>query len=159
MIAIEEFKKSLGRFASGVTLITYRDGSLLSGITVSSFSSLSLDPPLILFNILKTASSHDKLLSSPGYAVHILSNEQESISNQFSSSKTDRNEILKSLDPKFIEDIPVLESSLSYLVCSNHKTYEGGDHTIFIGMVNHAHTNEDKSPLLYYNKGYRKFSE
>jgi flavin reductase (DIM6/NTAB) family NADH-FMN oxidoreductase RutF len=159
MIAIEEFKKSLGRFASGVTLITYRDESFLSGITVSSFTSLSLDPPLILFNIHKTSSSHDKLLASKGFAVHILSSEQESISNQFSSPKTDRNEILKSLNPKYIEDIPVLESSLSYLVCSNHKTYEGGDHTIFVGLVNHSHTNEDKSPLLYYNKGYRKFSE
>jgi 3-hydroxy-9,10-secoandrosta-1,3,5(10)-triene-9,17-dione monooxygenase reductase component len=159
MIPIEEFKKSLGRFASGVTLITYRDESLLSGITVSSFTSLSLDPPLILFNIQKKASSHDKLLQSKGYAVHILSNEQESISNQFSSPKTDRNEVLNSLHPKFIDDIPVLENSLSYLVCSNHKTYDGGDHTIFIGMVNHVYTNEDKSPLLYYNKGYRKFSE
>jgi 3-hydroxy-9,10-secoandrosta-1,3,5(10)-triene-9,17-dione monooxygenase reductase component len=159
MIPLEEFKKSLGRFASGVTLITYTEGSLLSGITVSSFTSLSLDPPLILFNIQKTASSHDKLLHSKGYAVHILSNEQESISNQFSSSKTDRNEVLKSLGPKFIDEIPVLESSLSYLVCSNHKTFEGGDHTIFVGMVNHVYTNESKSPLLYYNKGYRKISE
>lgn len=158
MFSIEEFKKSLGRFASGVTIITYKEGELLNGITVSSFSSLSLDPPLIVFSINKTAGSHDKLLSSPTYGVHILSSEQETLSNQFASSKVDKNEILRSLKPVFLEDVPILESALSYLVCSNYKTYDGGDHTLFLGKVLKAHTNEDKAPLLYYNKGYRTLS-
>ena len=94
----EDFKKSLSRFASGVTIVTYSFENQKGGITVSSFSSVSLDPPLILFNINKTTPSHEKLISSSHFAVHILSSYQEELSNQFSSSKTDKNEILDKID-------------------------------------------------------------
>ena len=158
MISIDDFKKSLGRFASGVTVITYKDQNSYGGITVSSFSSLSMDPPLVLFSINKQYSSHTRLLESQNYAIHILSLEQETLSNNFASSKIDKNELILSLQPKIREGIPLLPSAVSILFCENYKNYEGGDHTIFLGKVVHIEIDESKEPLLYYNKGYRTIS-
>jgi len=150
----EDFKKSLSRFASGVTIVTYSFENQKGGITVSSFSSVSLDPPLILFNINKTTPSHEKLISSSHFAVHILSSYQEELSNQFSSSKTDKNEILDKIISEKIHNCPIIPGSLSTLVCENFKTYEGGDHTIFLGKIISVQTDEEKEPLLYYNRAY-----
>ena len=154
MPSTEDFKKSLSRFASGVTIVTYSDGKIKGGITVSSFSSLSMDPPLILFNINKSTPSHEKLISSTHFAVHILSTTQEEQSNQFSSSKTDKNEILDSISSEMISSCPIIPGFLSLLVCENHKSYDGGDHTIFLGKIISVKTDEAREPLLYYNRAY-----
>jgi 3-hydroxy-9,10-secoandrosta-1,3,5(10)-triene-9,17-dione monooxygenase reductase component len=154
MPSTEEFKKSLSRFASGVTIVTYSDEKIKGGITVSSFSSLSIDPPLILFNINKSTPSHEKLISSSHFAVHILSTSQEDLSNQFSSSKTDKNEILNSISSETISSCPIIPGSLSVLVCENHKCFEGGDHSIFLGKIISVMTDENKEPLLYFNRAY-----
>lgn len=159
MVSIEEFKKSLGRFASGVTVITYKDENLYSGVTVSSFSSLSIEPPLVLFSINKSIQSHDRLIVSKYLAINILSSEQEGLSNGFASSKTDKNRMILDLNPEFIENIPILPGVLSYLFCENYKNYDGGDHTIFLAKVIQTNTYEDKEPLLYYNKAYRFISK
>lgn len=159
MISTDEFKKSLGKFASGVTVITYKEKSSYSGITVSSFSSLSLDPPLVLFSINKSYNSHDRLTESKFFAIHILSNEQENLSNSFASSKVNKNDLILSLNPSFKEEIPILPSSLSVLLCENYKIYDGGDHSIFLGKVVYTESDDSREPLLYYNKGYRSLSK
>lgn len=159
MLSIEEFKKSLSRFASGVTIVTYTGNGESGGITVSSFSSLSMDPPLVLFSINRSVGSHEKLLQSSHFCIHILSREQETLSNQFSSSKIDKNELLRNISIERKEEIPLLPGSLSRLFCERFAIYEGGDHSIFIGKVLSAETDESKEPLLYYNRGYRTLME
>ena len=154
MPSLEEFKKSLSRFASGVTIVTYSVENNKGGVTDSSFSSLSIDPPLILFNINKTTPSHEKLFLSTHFAVHILSSSQQEFSNQFSSSKTDKEDILNKISTETINNCPIIPESLSILVCENFKTYDGGDHTIFLGKIISVRTDEEKEPLLYYNRGY-----
>jgi 3-hydroxy-9,10-secoandrosta-1,3,5(10)-triene-9,17-dione monooxygenase reductase component len=156
MIQKEDFKKCMGRFASGVSVITYNEGEKYGGITVSSFTSLSIDPPMILFNINKSSSSHDKIKGSRKIIVNVLSSEQEEISNNFASSKLDKHEYILKLNPRIINELPILQNNLFYLVCSIDKVYDGGDHSIFTGSVLEGSVDETKSALLYYNKGYHK---
>ncbi len=150
----DEFKKSLGHFPSGVTVVTYKIGDEFGGVTVSSFTSLSLDPPLVLFSIIKNTQSHEKLSQAESYAVHILSSSQKDISNGFASAKTDKNELLRNLKPEIIEGAPVFSGAQSVLVCRKEHLYDGGDHTIFVSRVVSASTDESKSPILYFNRNY-----
>ncbi|MCB1176124.1 MAG: flavin reductase family protein, partial [Leptospiraceae bacterium] len=147
-------KLSLSRFAAGVTVITYKDGNEYGGITVSSFTSLSLNPPLILFNIDKRNKSNEIFIKNQNFAVHILSKDQENISNSFASSKVNKDEFMKSLDYEEKEGVPIFKGALSTLICEKETIHDGGDHTIIIGKVLSASTDETKSPLLYYNRGY-----
>jgi flavin reductase (DIM6/NTAB) family NADH-FMN oxidoreductase RutF len=154
MVSNDEFKKSMSRFAAGVTVITYNDGEKYGAVTVSSFTSLSLDPPLVLFNLIKGTSSHDRITQSNNFIVHILAKGQEEISNSFASSKIDKDAYIRNLGFTIENNLPVLADALSVLVCEKEIIYDGGDHSIIIGKVLSANTDESKSPLLYFNKGY-----
>ncbi|MDX1959550.1 MAG: flavin reductase family protein [Leptospiraceae bacterium] len=155
-ISIDDFKKSMGHFASGVTVITYNTGEEIGGITVSSFSSLSLDPMLVLFSIQNSVSSLEKLLNSKYYAINILSSAQQEASSSFASSKIDKSNYLKEVLKESPDEkgIYSLKESLSILKCETYKTYEGGDHTIFVAKVLGVTNKDDRRPLLYYNRGY-----
>jgi flavin reductase (DIM6/NTAB) family NADH-FMN oxidoreductase RutF len=155
-ISKEEFRSALSRFASGVTVVTTKDGSgKLYGITVSAFCSVSLEPPLILICIEKNTGSHHAFEQSRAFVVNILREDQEHISDRFASP----------LDDKFggisyrygIEDLPVLEDALANLECRLRYSHEGGDHTIFVGEVEKATVN-GVEPLLYFHGNYRKIN-
>jgi flavin reductase (DIM6/NTAB) family NADH-FMN oxidoreductase RutF len=143
---------ALARFATGVTVVTTRDaGQRLYGMTVSAFSSVSLEPPLVLICIDKTVGSHDALHDGGVFAVNILTEEQEVIARRFSAKDPDRFNGIAYHDG--VGGVPVLEDTLASLECRITQIYEGGDHTIFIGEVEvtsigHGH------PLLYFRGGY-----
>jgi flavin reductase (DIM6/NTAB) family NADH-FMN oxidoreductase RutF len=158
MLSNDAFKLSLSRFASGVTVVTYKDGEEFGGITVSSFTSLSLDPPLILFNINKNSKSNDFFQKDNYFAVHILSSEQENISNSFASSKINKNDFFKTLQYVEKEGVPIFSGALSVLFCKKETLYDGGDHSIVVGRVLSAETDESKKSLVYYNRGYHTIS-
>jgi flavin reductase (DIM6/NTAB) family NADH-FMN oxidoreductase RutF len=156
-ISKEEFRSALSRFASGVTVVTTKDGSgKLYGITVSAFCSVSLEPPLILICIEKNTGSHHAFEQSRAFVVNILRENQQHISDRFASP----------LDDKFggisyrsgIEDLPVLEDALANLECRLRYSHEGGDHTIFVGEVEKATVN-GVEPLLYFHGNYRKIDD
>jgi flavin reductase (DIM6/NTAB) family NADH-FMN oxidoreductase RutF len=150
----EEFRAALGRFASGVTIVTTRDrDGRLHGITVSAFCSVSLDPPLILICIEKTAGSHRALEEGRAFVVNILREEQQHVSDRFASASPDKFDGLR-FRPG-IENLPVLEDALVSLECRLANACDGGDHTIYIGEVAAATVNDDK-PLIYFHGGYRK---
>ena len=154
-ITKDDFKKAMGHWASGVTIVTYSENGIYSGLTASSFTSLSVDPFLVLFSVLKTTASHDKILQIKEFAINILSSEQESLSNQFAKPDTDRNAIVH--ENGFTQEVtksPLLKNSLCNLDCTLDKVYEGGDHSILVGKVHYVHTDESKRPLLYF---YRKY--
>ena len=153
-ITNEEFRRALSRFASGVTVVTLRDKTgKPHGITVSAFSSVSLDPPLILVCIDNNAGSHRAFHESKRFVVNILSEEQSEHSNQFASHIADK--FLNIHHHEGLEGIPVLKNALVNLECRLVQDFVAGDHTVFIGEIERAHINEG-NPLVYYQGGYKK---
>ncbi len=148
----EDFRGALSRFASGVTVVTSkcRDGQK-RGLTVSAFSSVSLDPPLILVCIERQTTIHDYLAVGCFFAVHILNEEQESLSRRFASKEPNR--FAGIAYKESIEGTPLLEDVLACMECRIVAVQEGGDHTIFIGEVESTVIRDGK-PLLYYRGGY-----
>ncbi len=151
-----EFRRALGHFASAVTVVTSKaaDGQI-AGITVTAFTSLSLEPPLVLICIDKRARIHDRLVEGGNFAVNMLADDQELISRRFASS-----------DPKQFDEVgyregatgaPVLNDVLATVECRIVQLLPGGDHTIIVGQVESTHVREGK-PLLYFRGGYAQMS-
>jgi flavin reductase (DIM6/NTAB) family NADH-FMN oxidoreductase RutF len=142
----------LGRFPSGVTVVTTKDedGSD-EGMTVSAFSSVSLDPPLVLICIEKTASAYKALTTAPGFVVNVLSASQEQIARRFSIIDIDRFEgVGYSRSPN---GLAVLDDVLGVIECATFAMHDAGDHTIIVGEVEAARA-QSGTPLLYYRGGY-----
>jgi len=153
-ISKEEFRAALSHFASGVTVVTTKDGSgKLYGITVSAFCSVSLTPPLVLICIEKNTGSHHAFEQSRVFVVNILRENQQRISDHFASPLEDKFSEISYRSG--IEDLPVLEDALANLECRLRYSHEGGDHTIFVGEVEKATVNGIQ-PLLYFHGDYRK---
>lgn len=154
-ISNEDFKNALGQFATGVTVIAYQSEQKIGALTVSSFASLSLDPPLILFNLAKTAGSHDELIQSGNFSVNILADSQEDISNQCANPKTNKQEFLKTSGYTTDQTgSPLLTGCMANLDCQIGATHDGGDHTIIIGRVLATRVDDAKRPLLYFKRKY-----
>jgi flavin reductase (DIM6/NTAB) family NADH-FMN oxidoreductase RutF len=156
-ISRDEFRAALGRFASGVTVVTTRDAEgRLHGLTVSAFCSLSLEPPMILVCIEKTTGSHYAFEESEFFAVNFLAEGQEALSNHFASHIPDKFE-----DVEYrlgVGEVPVLENAFVTLECRLAYTYDGGDHTIYAGLVEKSNVH-DENPLIYWHGNYRKLKE
>ncbi len=157
-ISSNEFRAALSKFASGVTVVTTKDAEgNLHGITVSAFCSLSLDPPLVLVCIEKTAGSHHAFTESGHFVVNILSEEQIGHSNQFASPIPDKFEGIEFVEG--IKDVPVLKNALANLECSLVNSHENGDHTIFVGQIEKITLNDNDKPLLYFHGNYRMLKD
>lgn len=151
-ISADEFRHVLGHFASGVTVVTTRspDGRP-TGLTVSAFASVSLEPPLVLICVDRKAQSYPALRASPRFAVNILGAEHETLSEEFASSQPDKFEAV-AYRPG-LSGLPLLSEALATIECRTVHTYPGGDHTIFVGEVEDARVREG-SPLLYFRGAY-----
>jgi len=146
------FKEAMSHFASGVTVVTTEHDGTPYGMTVSSFSSLSLHPPLVLVCVEKSVKTHDALRASGMFGVSILSSEQASVSNRFASRSDDK---FAGIDVRAGEHgMPLIGGSICTLECRVQGELRGGDHTIFVGEVLDAQTGEG-APLVYYRSAYR----
>jgi flavin reductase (DIM6/NTAB) family NADH-FMN oxidoreductase RutF len=155
-ISPHEFRHILSHFASGVTVVTTREpNGHPSGLTASAFASVSLDPPLVLVCVDRSAQSYPALLSHGRFAVNILANKQESLSNRFAVKRDDKFEGVKYQSGQL--GLPVLDGALAVLECRTVHTYAGGDHTIFVGEVEAASAGSG-SPLIYYRGQYDRLS-
>lgn len=153
-----QFRTALSRFASGVTVVTTRDADARPlGITVSAFSSLSLEPPLVLVCIDSGAYVHTAFTESGVFVVNILGAEQEDLSRLFASREPDKFQGLGFTEG--INGVPVLSAALANIECRLKHAYEGGDHTIFVGEVENITVREDGHPLLYYRGGYASLNQ
>lgn len=150
-VSEREFRDTLARWPSGVTVVTARHDDEPVGMTAASFSSLSLDPPLVLLCIARTASSHDGLVSAPGFAVHILGADQDETSARFALPGPEK--FSEFPDERGPFDAPLLPVGVARLVCSAYDALQGGDHTILVGRVVRTEL-ADADPLVYYNRGY-----
>jgi flavin reductase (DIM6/NTAB) family NADH-FMN oxidoreductase RutF len=148
----DSFRAVLGRFASGVTVVTtHTDDGRDHGMTVSAFCSLSLEPPLVLACIDRTASMHALLLPGLPFAVNVLAAGQEALSRRFSGPDPNRFEGIGYTRGR--HDVPLLLDTLAWLECEVTALHDGGDHTICIGRVLDADVRSER-PLLYYRSGY-----
>jgi flavin reductase (DIM6/NTAB) family NADH-FMN oxidoreductase RutF len=120
-------------------------------MTVSAFSSLSLDPPLILVSLANSAATCDAMLQADGFAVHILEDDQSELSNRFATPGERFDGLMWTPGPY---GAPLLHGGVARIVCERHATADGGDHTILIGRVVQVDAQAGE-PLLYYRGGYR----
>lgn len=153
----DDFKQILGRFATGVTIVTFKNEDGPHGLTVNAFSSVSLDPPLILICIDKNARGHAILDNTDAFVVNILSEQQNKICYKFAISKLSSEERYAGVSYHLTENgIPVFEDNLCHFECKIAEKYAGGDHTIFLGEVEKGQISEDKKPLLFYSSQIHK---
>jgi len=147
------FRSVLGRFASGVTVVTVRDGDGRDhGMTVSAFCSVSLEPPLVLACIDRSATVLEALAAGGTYAITVLAESQEALSRRFASEVDDR------FDGVGYTRAPggsaLLDDALAWLECRVEARVDAGDHVVVIGRVEFAEVSERAGPLLYYRSGY-----
>lgn len=146
------FRSALGTFTTGVTIITTRDENEEPiGMTANSFNSVSLDPPLVLWSIAKTALSLSAFMQCNHWNVHVLSTEQENLSGRFATRGEDKFADIE-LD-QGISKVPLLKNCTARFQCRTASTYDGGDHIIFIGEVL-AYDQSDKPPLVFQKGQY-----
>ncbi|MCE7765877.1 flavin reductase [Pseudomonas putida] len=149
---IAAFRRTLGNFATGVTVITaVEPGGSKAGVTASSFNAVSLEPPLILWSINKRSSSYEVFESATHFAVNILAAGQIAISNQFARPSKDRFAGIEHVPGA--GGAPLLADCAAHLQCENHQRLDGGDHWILIGKVV-AFDDFDRAPLVFYQGAY-----
>jgi flavin reductase ActVB len=152
-----DFRNAMARFASGVTVWTAKDvDGRLSGFTASAFSSLSLDPPLVLVCLDKGANSYAAFASCETLAVSILAEGQDDIAMRFAKRDIDKFEGIAVVKGD-VTGLPLIEGAMVHLECRAHSRFDGGDHTIIVAEVLRASSN-DKQPLLHFNRQFGRFA-
>lgn len=152
--AARAFRACLGQFATGVTVVTCRSAAgHRCGITANSFSSVSLDPPLILWNIARESNSLKDFLAAEHFAVHILASSQESLSRHFARTDHTLFDDVAYSDSR--HGVPLLPNCMAVFECSTHATYEAGDHHIILGEVD-CFSWERAEPLVFFSGSYRE---
>ncbi len=160
-LSLDDFKGALGSWASGVTVVTTELAGQVYGITVSSFSSLSVDPVLILVSLADSNQLPGMIRESGRFAVSILAADQEDVSRYFATSGRAP---APAFDPSipveaWVTGAPLIAGAIAQLDCSLHEAVPGGDHTIVIGKVLGARYDPGRAPLIYFRRAYRKLAE
>ncbi len=148
----QDIRKALSQFATGVTIVTARDAQGQKvGMTASSFNSVSMDPPLILWSVTKKALSAQAFKDAENFSVHILSADQRELSDQFARSGKDKfSGVEYSTDDN---NVPLLSGALVRFDCTTWAVYEGGDHWIIVGRIKDL-TMTDGEGLVFCNGYY-----
>jgi flavin reductase (DIM6/NTAB) family NADH-FMN oxidoreductase RutF len=146
------FRRTLGMFATGVTVLTTRMGETVHGMTANAFMSVSLRPPLVLVSIDRRARMCNVLHEGTRFAVNVLEASQAALSDHFAGRATDDAE-----EPRFelVHDTPLVEGALAHLVARVVRSYWGGDHSLFLGQVEYARYGEGE-PLLFHGGRYER---
>ena len=155
----DDFRHAMGRFATGVTLITTHLDDELHGMTANAVTSLSLDPMMVLVCVDKTADTHDILSKAGVFAVNILNRSQAHLSNRFAKKEFDGAHGLDEVPHGFaVTGSPIIEGAIAYLDCRTAMEHHGGDHTIFIGEVLEVKELSEDAPLVFYRGKYGEFN-
>jgi flavin reductase (DIM6/NTAB) family NADH-FMN oxidoreductase RutF len=158
-ITKEEFKQTLSCWASGVTIVTTRREDGIHAMTASSFSSLSLDPPLIMLAVSKKTRTHNQIAEQRCFGVMILHSGQQEVSNCGAGFRGEEGNYLTGISfEEAITGAPILKDCLAWLDCSLYASHDGGDHTIYVGKVEATGCHEG-APLLWFNRGYQQLAD
>ena len=147
-----QFRQLLGRFATGVTVLTARGGDGRPvGMTASSVASVSLDPPLLLVAVAHANDMHDALVGAAHFALNILAEDQEALARRFAEVEANRFDGVGFREGR--HGVPLIDGVLAHIECTKQSAVPGGDHTVFFGLVTGGEVSE-RRPLLYYRGGY-----
>lgn len=148
------FRDALGRFATGVTVVTVDTLEGPMGFTANSFSSVSLEPPLVLWSPARASSRYPYYAAAAFYTIHVLGAEQEDLSRRFSRGGAGFDGLERDTTP---EGVPVIPGTLARFDCAHHAAHDGGDHLIVVGRVLRA-AFRDGPPLLFSQGGFGRFN-
>lgn len=151
-----QFRAALGRFATGVTVVTAREanGGPPVGITVNSFASVSLTPPLVLWSAARASLRHAHFTEAPAFAIHVLRDDQTDLADRFTRNGAGFDGLEYTLND---QGVPLLEHALARFECTSETRHEGGDHTIIIGRVSRFETFSEGEPLVFAHGQYGRF--
>ena len=154
-----EFRHALGQFPTGVVIATARSAGRLMGMTLSSFNSVSLEPPLVLFSVLRQARGFAEWQAVDRYAINVLTEDQEKLSNQFAGASGDKWDGVSPGDGD--SGVPTLPNAAVVFECAAHAQFDGGDHVIFVGRVTamHQHAFNRGRPLVFFAGRYRQLAD
>jgi 3-hydroxy-9,10-secoandrosta-1,3,5(10)-triene-9,17-dione monooxygenase reductase component len=152
------FRNVTGAFATGITLVTAARDGVYSGLTVNSFSSVSLDPTLVLVCVDLTSESHPAIRESGAFAINILRHDHEQISRAFATKDPNKHGAIEGLDVRpGVTGSPILQNALAYIEARVVQEIHAGDHTIFIGEVQDCASFEGE-PILFFRGKYRSLA-
>ncbi|MCB0711218.1 MAG: flavin reductase [Ignavibacteriae bacterium] len=153
----DSLRRAMRRFASGVTIVTSQHNAEAVGITVSAFSSISLDPPVVMISINRASSAAPVILNAESFAVHILSSEQEMLSVRFAESLPWEEKLGNSTSMTGLTGIPILSEAFTAIECWLINAITIGTHSVMFGQVVgiYLHETTPETPLLYYDQNYR----
>jgi flavin reductase (DIM6/NTAB) family NADH-FMN oxidoreductase RutF len=153
-VSPQRMRQIMGSFCSGVTIVTAQTAAGPVGFTCQSFTSLSLEPPLVTFNPSVTSTSWPKIRETGSFCVNVLGTEQQELSRTFARSGADK---FAGVEHRPTErGNPILDAALAWIDCTLHAEHDGGDHTIVVGEVLGMHAQEDAEPLIFYRGGYAR---
>lgn len=156
----QTFRETMAHWASGVTVVTTILEGQPTGITVSSFASLSLTPPQILVCINKKLHTHQAIQASQIFAVNLLGVEHQEWGMRFAGMFPEIEDRFQDIDYQTaVTGAPILPGVLGWLDCEVHEAYDGADHTIFVGEVLAAEARREGAPILYYHRQWRQLDE
>jgi flavin reductase (DIM6/NTAB) family NADH-FMN oxidoreductase RutF len=156
-----DFRKAMGCFATGVTIITVDLEGVVHGMTANAFASVSLDPPLVLVCVDRKASTHAHLHAKKRFGINVLGEDQRAISAYYARAERDHEHAETEAGARFDRTrhgTPMLHGALAFLECRLHTAQVAGDHTIFIAEVEDVLVREGE-PLLFFRGKYRKVGE
>jgi flavin reductase (DIM6/NTAB) family NADH-FMN oxidoreductase RutF len=154
----KRLRSVLGRFATGVTVVT-AGGQTPGGMTANSFTSVSVDPPLILICVNRSAAIHQSVLEAGSFVVSVLSAGQEHVARYFADHSRPRGAVefeAVGWSPAPATGAPVLHGALAWLECELAASFDGGDHAILLGSVLASGIGEDEDALLFYGGGFHR---
>src|SRR5437762_8678417 len=154
---IPTFRRVVGRFATGVVVVTTRADEGLHGLTANAFCSVSLDPLLVLVCVDKLARGHERLEQAGAFAISVLSDGQEFLAERFAGRAPLVNARFDGVGYRqAATGAPILERSCAWLDCRLWATYDGGDHSIFVGRIVAAGDDPAAAPLLFHESRYKR---
>ncbi len=156
-----EFRKAMGAFATGVTIITVDLDGEVHGMTANAFTSVSLDPVLVLVCVDSQTKTHAHLHARKRFGINVLGEDQRAISEYYARPDRTHDRAEAEAGARFdrtVQGTPVLHGALAYLECRLHSAQDAGDHTIFIAEVEDVQVREGDA-LLYFRGKYRKVGE
>jgi flavin reductase (DIM6/NTAB) family NADH-FMN oxidoreductase RutF len=149
-----DFRRAMGCFATGITIVsTLAPGGARIGLTVNSFSSVSLDPPLVSFCLARSASRYAEFMATDHYAVNVVGAAQQAFSSKF--ARTGEGDWGDLPMETWETGAPILPGAIANIECTVHDRFDAGDHVIMVGRVLRLRTDPDVPPLLYYQGAYR----
>jgi flavin reductase (DIM6/NTAB) family NADH-FMN oxidoreductase RutF len=153
----QAFKDALARWASGVTIVTAWDGGVVHGMTVSSFSSLSVDPPLVLVCAFRGSRTRELIGRSGRFAVNLLAEGQASLATRFAGRRPADQSPLEGVAWRAGRGgVPLIEGAAAVIECTVAATHEAGTHTIVVGRVESAVVDPTTRPLVYWQRDFRR---